>query len=133
MRQAEPDSDFRRDVLAGRIGDELVAAEVARRITTVGAARSFIDGQKRAELVRDLTLIRTTIADRLGQTRPDLALDLMWRFIALVEPIMNRVDDRGGAVTAIFQAGYHDLGPLAVKARPDPLGLAEQVFAAATL
>jgi Family of unknown function (DUF6880) len=80
--------------------------------------------------MRDLDLTRTTIAEKIAQTRPDLALDLMWRFMGLTAPVMNRVDDSSGTVGGVFRAACNDLGVLAAKARPDPHALAEQVFAA---
>ena len=64
----------------------------------------------RADFVRDLDLTRTTIAGRVGQSRPDLALDLMWRFMALAEPVINRVDDSNGTVGAVFRVACDDLG-----------------------
>ena len=72
------------------------------------------------------------IADRLAETRPDLALDLMWRFMALAEPTLNRVDDSSGSVGEVFRAACDDLGSLATRAKPDPKQLAERVFAAVT-
>jgi hypothetical protein len=116
--------------LAGEAGGEIIAAEVNRRISTLRSARSFIDWQKRPEFVRDLDLTRATIAEKIAQTRPDLALDLMWRFMALAQPVLNRVDDSSGTVGGVFRAACEDLGTLAAKARPDPHALAEQVFAA---
>jgi hypothetical protein len=118
--------------LAGEAGGEIIAAEMNKRITTLRSARSFIDWQKRPDFVRDLDLTRTTIADRLSKTRPDLALDLMWRFMGLAAPVLNRVDDSSGTVGGVFRAACEDLGVLATKARPDPHALAEQVFAAVT-
>src|SRR5882724_334020 len=111
--------------LAGEAGGEMIAAELNKRITTLRSARSFVDWQKRTDFVRDLDLTRTTIAERVGQSRPDLALDLMWRFMALAEPIINRVDDSNGTVGAVFRAACDDLGTLAAKAKPDPVVLAE--------
>jgi len=115
--------------LAGEAGGDIVAAEMNKRITALRSARSFIDWQKRPDFVRDLDLTRTTIAEKIAQTRPDLALDLMWRFMALAAPVMNRVDDSSGTVGGVFRAACEDLGALAAKARPDPHALAEQVFA----
>ena len=103
--------------LAGEAGGEMIAAEMNKRITTLRSARSFVDWQKRADFVRDLDLTRATIAERVGQSRPDLALDLMWRFMALAEPIINRVDDSKGTVGAVFRAACDNLGTLAAKAR----------------
>jgi hypothetical protein len=80
--------------------------------------------------VRDLDLTRTTIAERIAQTRPDLALDLIWRFMALAGPVLNRVDDSNGTVGSVFRTACDDLGVLAARARPDPGTLTGQVFAA---
>ena len=118
--------------LAGQAGGETIAAEISKRLTALRSARSFIDWQKRPDFVRDLNLTRTMIADRLAETRPDLALDLMWRFMALAEPTLNRVDDSSGSVGEVFRAACDDLGRLATRAKPDPKQLAERVFAAVT-
>jgi len=72
------------------------------------------------------------IAERLAETRPDLALDLMWWFMDLAEPVLNRVDDSSGSVGEVFRAACGDLGSLATRARPDPKQLAERVAAAVT-
>jgi hypothetical protein len=116
--------------LAGEAGGEIIAAEMNKRILTLRSARSFIDWQKRPVFVRDLDLTRTAIAEKIARTRPDLALDLMWRFMGLAKPVQNRVDDSNGTVGGVFRAACEDLGDLATKARPDPQALAEQVFAA---
>jgi hypothetical protein len=115
--------------LAGQAGGEIIAAEISKRLTALRSARSFIDWQKRPDFVRDLNLTRTMIADRLAETRPDLALDLMWRFMALAEPTLNRVDDSSGSVGEVFRAACADLGSLATRAKPNPKQLAERVFA----
>src|SRR3954453_18860258 len=59
--------------LAGQAGGETIAAEISKRLTTLKSAGSFIDWQKRSDFVRDLNLTRTMIAERLAETRPDLA------------------------------------------------------------
>lgn len=100
-----------------------------KRITALRSARSFIDWQKRPDFVRDLDLVRAMVADKLAEARPKLALDLMWRFLALAEPVLHRVDDSSAAVGDVFRAACKDLGVLAALARPDPNTLAEQTFA----
>jgi len=50
----------------------------------------------------DLDLQRAMIIDRVAQTRADLALDLMWRFMDLAEPAINRVDDSNGELVPLF-------------------------------
>ena len=42
------------------------------------------------------------LIDRVAQTRADLTLDLMWRFMDLAEPAINRVDDSNGELVPLF-------------------------------
>ena len=116
--------------LAAEGGGDVIAAEIGKRLTALRSARSFIDWEKRRDFVKDLDLQRTMIAGRVAQTRADLALDLMWRFVDLAGPVLNRVDDSSGSVGTVFQSACEDLGTLAAKARPDPSGLADRVSAA---
>ena len=60
--------------LAGEAGGEAIAAEVAKRITALRSARTFIDWQKRPGFVRDLDLTRAMIADRVGKCPSSNAL-----------------------------------------------------------
>ncbi len=94
------------------------------------SARSFVDWQKQRDFVRDLDLQRAMIADRVAATRADLALDLMWRFLDLAEPVINRVDDSNGSVGDVFHSACEDLGGIAIRAKPNPADLADRVFAA---
>lgn len=116
--------------LAGEAGGDLMAAEIGKRLASLKKARSFVDWPERHEFVKDLDLQRSMIVDRLGAKRPDLALDLMWRFMGLAESALNRVDDSNGTVGDVFRAGCVDLGKLAVQAKPDPTTLANRVFEA---
>lgn len=116
--------------LAAQAGGDSIAAEIGKRITALKSARSFIDWQKRRDFVRDLDLQRAMIADRVTPTRADLALDLMWRFLDLAEPVINRVDDSTGSVGDVFRSACEDLGAIAVRAKPDSAVLAERVFTA---
>ena len=83
-------------------GGDALAAEVSKRLTALRNARSFVDWQRRREFLKDLDQQRGMIVDRIAQTRPDLALDLMWRFMDLAEPVFNRVDDSSGSVGDVF-------------------------------
>src|SRR3954470_3564413 len=130
---AESDAEVKRRLrleLAAQSGGDTIAAEIGKHITALRSARSFIDWQKRRDFVKDLDLQRAMIVDRVAQSRPDLALDLMWRFMDLAEPVLNRVDDSNGSVGDVFRAACEDLGAIAVKAKPDPVSLADRVFAA---
>ena len=62
--------------------------------------------------------------------RADLAPDLMWRFMDLAEPVINRFDDSNGAVGDVFRFACEDLGTIAIKAKPDAAGLVDRVVAA---
>src|SRR6266513_437072 len=130
---AEADAEVKRRLrleLAAQVGGDSIAAEIGKRIAALRKARSFVDWQKRRDFVKDLDLQRATIVDRVAQTHAGLALDLMWRFMELAEPVINRVDDSNGSVGDVFQAACEDLGVIAEKTRPDPVGLADQVFTA---
>jgi hypothetical protein len=130
---ADADAEVKRRLrleLAAQVGGDSIAAEIGKRITALKSARSFVDWQKRRDFVKDLDLQRAMIVERVAQTRPDLALDLMWRFMALAEPVINRVDDSNGSVGDVFRSACEDLGVIATNARPDPVGLADRVFAA---
>ena len=88
--------------MAAQAGDDTIAAEISKRFTSLRSARSFVDWQQRRDFVKGLDLQRAMIVDRVAQTRADLALDLMWRFMDLAEPVLNRVDDSNGSMGDIF-------------------------------
>jgi hypothetical protein len=92
--------------LSAETGAEVIAADIGRRLTTLRQARSFIDWQKRPAFVKDLDLQRQLIVDKVADSRPDLALELLWRFLELAEPVLNRVDDSRAAIaTRLLAAG----------------------------
>jgi hypothetical protein len=121
---------LRLELAAQAGGGDAVAAEVGKRLTALRSARSFVDWQKRRDFVKDLDQQRSLIVDRVAQTRPELALDLMWRFMDLAEPVFNRVDDSTGAVGDVFHTACDNLAAIAVMARPDPASLADRVVTA---
>jgi hypothetical protein len=128
---ADGDTEIKRRLrleLAAQDGGDSIAAEIGKRIAALRSARSFIDWRKQRDFVRDLDLQRAMIADRLAPARADLALDLMWRFLDLAEPVINRMDDSTGSVGGVFQLACQDVGAIAVMARPDPTVLAERVY-----
>jgi hypothetical protein len=118
--------------LSAEAGAEAVAADIGKRLTTLRQARSFVDWQKRRAFVKDLDLQRQLIVDKVAEDRPDLALELLWRFMGLAEPVLNRVDDSRGEVGDVFRQACHDLAAVALKASPDPVRLADRVFEAVT-
>ena len=130
---ADSDAEIKRRLrleLAAQTGGDTVAAEIGKRLAALRSARSFVDWQQRRDFVKSLDLQRTMIVDRVAQTHADLALDLMWRFMDLANPVLNRVDDSNGSVGDVFRAACRDLGAIAANAKPDPVNLADRVFAA---
>jgi hypothetical protein len=118
--------------LAGETGADVIAADITKRLAALKRAQSFIDWPKRRSFVKDIDLQREMITTKVAEARPDLALDLMWRFMELAEPILNRVDDSYGDVGDVFRHACRDLGAIAVKASPDPIHLADRVSHAVT-
>ena len=103
----EEDAEIKRRLrfeLAGEAGAEVIAADITKRLAALRRARSFIDWQQRRSLVKDLDRQREMISTKVAEARPDLALDLMWRFMDLAEPTLNRVDDSSGDVGDVFRA-----------------------------
>ena len=130
---ADEDAGIKRRLrleLAAGEGGAVVGAEVAKRLTALRGARSFVDWQKRPAFVKDLDLQRSLIVDRVADSDPALALDLMWRFLELAKPVFERVDDSTGSVGDVFRTACNDLGPLASKAKANPAALADRVFTA---
>jgi hypothetical protein len=118
--------------LSAEAGPEAVAADIGKRLAALRQARSFVDWQKRPAFVKDLDLQRQLILDKVADGRPDLALELLWRFMELAEPVLNRVDDSRGDVGDVFRQACRDLGAVALKAAPDPVRLADRVLGAVT-
>lgn len=113
--------------LAGAQSPHDVAKEVRKRLATIGRSRSFIDWDKRRALVDDLETQRSAILDPVAKADPTEALDLMWRFVALADSVLNRCDDTG-AVLSVFHTACQDLGTIAAAANPNPISLAGQTF-----
>jgi hypothetical protein len=79
--------------LSAETGAEAIAADIGKRLATLRQARSFIDAPKRRAFVKGLDLQRQLIVERVADSRPDPALELIWRFMQLAEPVLERVDD----------------------------------------
>jgi hypothetical protein len=118
--------------LAGAESPSGVAREIRKRLTTIARSRSFIDWQNRRALVDELETQRRAIVEQVAGASPAEALDLMWRFVALANPIFARCDDSSGTVIGIFHAAVDDLGEIAKAAKVDPKQLADQAFRALT-
>lgn len=116
--------------LAASEAPESVGAEVRKRLAQIRRARSFVDWRKIRDLAADLETQRRMIVDRVAKIDAAEALELMWRFMDLAEPVQGRCDDSNGVVGDLFRTACRDLGRLAQAAKPDPLVLSDHVFAA---
>ena len=119
--------------LAGTAGAADVAREVRKRLASLERTRSQIfDADKRKALVKDLETQRKAIVDQVGLSDPHEAMELMWRFVALAGPTLERCEDRSGTVFDVFRQGCNALPTLAEAAAVDPDQLAERTFMALT-
>jgi hypothetical protein len=116
--------------LAAHEAPERVAAEVRKQLARIERGRSFADRHKVRALAADLETQRRAIVDQVANIDSGEALDLMWRFLELADSANERSDDSNGELGDVFGAACRDLGPLAERAKPDPLALADRVFAA---
>jgi hypothetical protein len=114
--------------LAGEQGAGDVAREVRKRLTTIARSRTFVDWRNRKPLTDDLETQRRAIVERVAVSDPAEALDLLWRFLEIADPVFARCDDGSGRVIAIFHQATRDLGTIAARAVADPVALAERAF-----
>jgi len=132
MEIAEGDAATKRRLrleLTAREAPEALGAEVRKRLTQIARAGSFVDWHKMRDLTADLEAQRSAIIDKVAKHDAAEALDLMWRFMSLAKSVYGRCDDSNGIVGEVFSAACCDLGPLAQAAKPDPIALADRVFA----
>lgn len=135
MELAEADAAVKRRLrveLAESDGPGAVAQEVRKRLVAIGRAQSFVDWRRNAALAADLDQQRETIVAKIAPRDPALALDLLWRFMALAPSIYERCDDSNGRIGGVFAEACTDLCRVAVAAKPDPITLADAVFEAVT-
>jgi hypothetical protein len=118
--------------LAGEAGVEAVAAEISKSLLALGKSKTFVDSEKRRPFVKHIDLLRQMILDRVAVERPDLALDLLWQFMALAGRTFERVDDSNGDVGDVFREACSGLGAVAAAGSADPIRLADRVFGAVT-
>ena len=117
-------------LLASTEGSGKLAAEIDKRIKTIGRSRSFVDWEKRKLLVQELDHLRATIATRLAAQDRERAIELLWDFLGIADTVLNRMGDGIGAVEEIFGAAMEDLGRLSATPPPrNPKALARRVLA----
>ncbi|MCX5956885.1 MAG: hypothetical protein NTW51_10885 [Cyanobacteria bacterium] len=116
--------------LAEQRGPLEMAQEVRKRLAAVERSSSWLDQKRRDALLADLDRQRQAIAGPIAAHDPDLAVELLWRFLDLASSLQYRCDCSDDAELPLFHQASADLGQVACRAKGSTAALAEQVTAA---
>ena len=116
--------------LAEQRGPLEMAQEVRKRLAAVERSSSWLDQKRRDALLADLDRQRQAIVGPIGAHDPDLAVELLWRFLELPNLLADRCACSDEAELPLFHQASADLGQLACRAKGSTAALAEQVAAA---
>ncbi len=117
---ADIDADTLRDFIFGlylqypELSDKIEALTLAndpvaltsvlrKRIASLKRGRRFIDYRASFDFARELEATLADIESGLLERSPEHAFDLVDRFLATAESVLNRVDDSGGAVGEVYR------------------------------
>ena len=114
--------------LAGAHGPGEASRAIAKRLTSLAGGKGAIGWKRRKAFVEDLQTQRRGIVDQVGPTDPEEALHLMWRFMALANPVIERCRGGDDVMIQIFHHACADLGALVAAARPGHAVLVDAVF-----
>ncbi|MEI6112442.1 MAG: DUF6880 family protein [Cyanobium sp. ELA712] len=117
-------------VLAEQRGPLEMAQEVRKRLAAVERSSSWLDQKRRDALLADLDRQRQAIAGPIATHDPDLAVELLWRFLDLASSLQNRCDCNDEGELPLFHQASADLGQVACRAKGSTAALTEQVGAA---
>ncbi len=116
--------------LAGGQGVAEVARQVRKRLGSIARARTTINWRKVKALKADLETQRKNILDVAAPDDPKEGLELIWQFLAIAGPVLERSTDESGALLESFHAACRDAGSLATLAASEPEALADRIFSA---
>lgn len=116
--------------LAGAQSPKEAGREVAKRLTSIARARSFVNWQNRKPLVTDLESQLRAIREQIAPSDPTEALALTWRFMQIATPLFERCDDSSGIVIGVFHDACALLGEIALAAGTPPEALADAALEA---
>ena len=86
------------------VNDPAALSRVLRkRIASLKRRRRFIDYRASFDFARELEATLVDIESGLMERSPEHAFDLVDRFLATAESVLNRVDDSGGAVGEVYR------------------------------
>jgi hypothetical protein len=116
--------------LAGAQSPKEAGREVAKRLTSIARARSFVNWQNRKPLVTDLESQLRAIREQIAPADPTEALALAWRFMQVATPLFERCDDSSGIVIGVFHDACALLGEIALAAGTPAAALADAALEA---
>ncbi len=111
--------------LAGAQSPKEAGREVAKRLTSIARARSFVNWKNRKPLVTDLESQLRAIKEQIAPDDPAEGLALLWRFMQVATPLFERCDDSSGIVIGVFHDACALLGEIALVAETPPEALAD--------
>lgn len=111
--------------LAGAQSPKEAAREVAKRLSSIARARSFVNWKNRKPLVTDLESQLRAIKEQIARDDPAEGLALLWRFMQVATPLFERCDDSSGIVIEVFHDACALLGEIALAAGTPPEELAD--------
>jgi hypothetical protein len=117
-------------VLAEQQGPLELAQEVRKRLAAVERSRSWLDQKRRDALLADLDRQRQAMVGPIASHDPDLAVELLWRFLDLASSLQDRCVCSDEGELPLFHQASADLGQVACRAKGSTAALAEQVAAA---
>jgi hypothetical protein len=98
---------------------------IAKRLATI--AKSYIDWRKVRVVHGELLDQRAAIMTLVAPSDPSAALELMWQFMGLATPLLDRTFDMNGTLVALFVETLPMIAELAIAAKPMPGVLAGQI------
>jgi hypothetical protein len=100
---------------------------IAKRLATIGKSKSYIDWRKVRVVHGELKDQRAAIMTLVAPSDRGAALELMWQFMGLATPLLDRTFDMNGTLVALFVETLPMLGELVTAAKPMPGVLAAQI------
>jgi hypothetical protein len=100
---------------------------IAKRLATIAKSKSYIDWRKVRVVHGELIDQRAAIMTLVAPSDPGAALELMWQFMGLATPLLDRTFDMNGTLVALFVETLPMLADIATAAKPMPGVLAAQI------
>ena len=135
-RLAERDPASSRDLelaAASAIADdEALFARFEQAITEATRIHDFIDYGRAGEFAADIERVLDQVAELVAKGQAELVLRLLELFFARMEDALDQMDDSGAHGAEAYARGLEIHLAACREARPDPVGLARDLFARET-